>query len=200
MLIFAFDIAVLAISVVTTFAVSLIEFKREDELIFIWLLLSNWLFLEISFYLALTFFFVPFLPIDNLWLIATSSASTLVCSFLVILFIFKPKLLETKDSGENAHVYTKYISIYEMLTTSGLAFLIGIFPIFISHFHISESSEIYIIGNTILTWLSCLACASKCLLSHTYSVWKANCIRAKEKLPPRLPNKNKIKRRFSAKE
>ncbi len=70
---------------------------------------------------------------------------------------------------------------------------------FVSQFNISESSEIYIIGNIMLVWLSCVSCAFKCLLSYTRTVWNTNYIRAKEKLPPKLPNKNKIQRRFSTK-
>ena len=88
--------------------------------------------------------------------------------------IVKPKLLGIHYDGENAHLFSKYIAIHELLITVGIAFLVGIIPAFCEYNHISTDTYARYASTISSLWLACVANTYKCMLVHARNVWIAN--------------------------
>lgn len=153
--------------------------KRRDEKLFLKLLIKNLFFTEIAFLIfafaySLDYFLNP-IYISFIYVVVIFESA--IC----FLAYDKPKFLGISYTGENRHLFSKYISLLELSTTCAIAFLIGCFPSIFSYLSL-ENTEIYYLINISLVYLSCVSYSLSRLLKHTHSVWVANNEKTKRKL------------------
>lgn len=146
--------------------------RRRKESLFIVLIIENFLVLEF----ALCIFFLAYSQhyFLNPIYISYVYAVAIYVGIVHMVLVNKPKLLQIDYTGENRHLFSKYISILELCTTCAIAFLLGALPMIISYLSITDGSEMYYLINIFLVYLSCASYSASRLLNHTCSVWVAN--------------------------
>lgn len=95
-------------------------------------------------------------------------------SFCDAFYKVKPVLLLLEYDGEERHLFSKHIAIFNLLLTVGLTFLVAVIPAIFNYFHRDEFSPIRIASDIIVACLTSIASIQKNMLEHSRNVWIAN--------------------------
>lgn len=96
---------------------------------------------------------------------------------LIFLVIFantfqKPTLLKLDYNWHNMHLFTRAITVSNIITTVAIAFLIGVKPALYDYLDIATKNNLcsFLIDAS-LAWIGCVASAEHIMLEHIEKIW-----------------------------